>query len=409
MSYRTITLPFKISNEELSKKVLYTASLWKAGIIKLLNEIKQLEYPEIEFRKSIIRFKNDWYRIPYSIIPDQRYSHSCCEVVYEIGKSLLEVSRIYMEESCTREDWFYTKLNEVELKDWIMFESRGDSWNVHGNKNIRLIKVEKNLAILQVKLFDYKKVENFEIIQCKIKGRRWKYMLENILELANTVVEKKKSNKRYGIEYNARVYIHHVDPFTFKLIGVIQIAIPEWLYYLHYEKLFEEKYVAEYSLGVDVNFDRINFVLIDSNFNIIDMKHLDITKFVTQGRDWKGVRTYLAQFLHYYFYKLSKEYKFIVSVEDPEKLGLYKLEWMIKGLRLFELWNYKVSRFTCSLTEVVIDLAKRLGIHVETVNPKGTSSGDEHEQIMKKLGLDRHMASAYLIAKRGLEKLKQII
>jgi len=98
----------------------------------------------------------------------------------------------------------------------------------------------------------------------------------------------------------------------------------------------------------------------------------------------------------------------MVAVEDPNKLGLYKLEWMIKGLRLSSNWNYKVSRFTCSLTEVIIETCDKLGILRELVNPKGTTHSEEHDEVMQKFGLDRHMTSAYLIAKRGLEKLKQI-
>ncbi|GEM_PF-1289801 len=409
MTYRTLTLPFKISREDLSKKILYTASLWKAGVYKLLNEIKQHKHPEAEFKKSLRKFRGDWYKVPYSTIPDKYYSESCCEIVYEIGKSLLEISRIYIEESCTKEDWFYTKLSEIELKDWIMFECRGDSWNVHGNKNIKLIKVEKNIATFQIKLFSSDGSESFELTQCKVKGKRWKHILESVLELVNTVIEAKGRNKKYGVEYNARIYVHHIDPFTFKLIGVVQIAVPEWLYYSHYEKLFQEDYIAKYSLGIDVNYDRINFVLVNNYCNIIDMKTLDITKFVTQGRDSKGVKTYLTKYLHYYFYELSRKYKFIVSVEDPDKLGFYKLEWMIRGLRLHELWNYKVSRFTCSLTEVIIDICSRLGIRVEKVDPRGTTHSKEHYEVMRRYGLDKHMASAYLIAKKGLEKLKQII
>lgn len=41
-------------------------------------------------------------------------------------------------------------------------------------------------------------------------------------------------------------------------------------------------------------------------------------------------------------------------------------------------------------------------MEVKYVSPRGgTTNSREHEEIMKKLGLDRHMASAYLIAMKG--------
>ncbi len=40
------------------------------------------------------------------------------------------------------------------------------------------------------------------------------------------------------------------------------------------------------------------------------------------------------------------------------------------------------------------------------VNPRGTSNSITHKQIMREKGLDRHMASAYMIAYRGLKVIK---
>ena len=42
--------------------------------------------------------------------------------------------------------------------------------------------------------------------------------------------------------------------------------------------------------------------------------------------------------------------------------------------------------------------ALKLGFTVVLVNPRGTSSSVTHKQIMKEKGLDRHIASAYIIA-----------
>jgi hypothetical protein len=47
-------------------------------------------------------------------------------------------------------------------------------------------------------------------------------------------------------------------------------------------------------------------------------------------------------------------------------------------------------------------MALKYGFRVLLVDPKGTTSSREHEEVMKRFGLDRHTASAYLIAMRGL-------
>lgn len=40
------------------------------------------------------------------------------------------------------------------------------------------------------------------------------------------------------------------------------------------------------------------------------------------------------------------------------------------------------------------------------VNPKGTTNSEEHDKVISEKGFDRHMASAYLIALKGLEVIK---
>ena len=47
-------------------------------------------------------------------------------------------------------------------------------------------------------------------------------------------------------------------------------------------------------------------------------------------------------------------------------------------------------------------------IEIEYVNPKGTTHSKEHDEVMKKYGLDRHTASAYLIALKGIEGYRMI-
>jgi len=69
--------------------------------------------------------------------------------------------------------------------------------------------------------------------------------------------------------------------------------------------------------------------------------------------------------------------------------------------------NRKITRFAKRqlLIHGVIK-ALRLGFNVMLVNPKGTTNSEEHEKVMRERGFDRHTASAYLIALRGLEAIK---
>jgi hypothetical protein len=71
--------------------------------------------------------------------------------------------------------------------------------------------------------------------------------------------------------------------------------------------------------------------------------------------------------------------------------------------------NRKITRFAKKqlLIHGVIK-ALRLGFNVVLVNPKGTTNSEEHEKVMREKGFDRHIASAYLIALKGLGMLNDI-
>ena len=70
--------------------------------------------------------------------------------------------------------------------------------------------------------------------------------------------------------------------------------------------------------------------------------------------------------------------------------------------------NRKITRFAKKqlLIHGVIK-ALRLGFNVILVNPKGTTNSEDHERVMREKGFDRHTASAYLIALKGLEVIKK--
>jgi len=100
-----------------------------------------------------------------------------------------------------------------------------------------------------------------------------------------------------------------------------------------------------------------------------------------------------------YAYRHGVETLFL---ENLEVLGRLKLMWVRGGDRKHENYDYKVSVFRSSIIERIVMKAPLYSIRLGYVNPKGTTNSTEHDELMRKHGLDRHTASAYLIALRVL-------
>ena len=69
------------------------------------------------------------------------------------------------------------------------------------------------------------------------------------------------------------------------------------------------------------------------------------------------------------------------------------------------LSNRKIARFAKKqLLQHGIVMAVKYGFEVKLVDPSYTTHSKEHDKVMKRHGLDRHTASAYLIAMKGLKQ-----
>jgi len=77
--------------------------------------------------------------------------------------------------------------------------------------------------------------------------------------------------------------------------------------------------------------------------------------------------------------------------------------WVRGGDRGHENYNHKVMTFRSSIIERIALKAPLYSIRAGYVNPMGTTNSTEHDELMKKYGLDRHTASAHLTALRGLK------
>jgi len=180
---------------------------------------------------------------------------------------------------------------------------------------------------------------------------------------------------------------------------MIHLQIPLWLYLKH----FSAKKPIGYGLiaGFDLNSDRLNVVVIDKEGRIITFKTWWYTEVVSPGFPREKARALRLNALSQALNFLSRIGVDYVAFEDL---------FLVKGRRRFtksRSGNRKISRFAKRqlLAHGVIK-ALRLGFNVILVNPKGTTDSEEHEKAMREKGFDRHMASAYLIALRGLEEIK---
>jgi predicted transposase len=187
---------------------------------------------------------------------------------------------------------------------------------------------------------------------------------------------------------------------SFKDHPMIHLQIPLWLYLKH----FSSQKPVGYGLiaGFDLNSDRLNVVVISKDGETIANKtwwYSDVVRpGFPKGKAMALRLNALSQALNF----LSRVGVDYVVFEDLFLVKKRKFTRSKSG-------NRKVSRFAKRqmLTHGVIK-ALRLGFNVILVNPKGTTSSEYHDKVMREKGFDRHAASAYLIALKGLGMLNDI-
>jgi predicted transposase len=187
---------------------------------------------------------------------------------------------------------------------------------------------------------------------------------------------------------------------SFKDYPMIHLQIPLWLYLKH----FSSPKPVGYGLvaGFDLNSDRLNVVVISKDGEIIANKtfwYSDVTRpGFPKGKAMALRLNTLSQALIF----LSRVGVDYIVFEDLFLVKNRKFTRSKSG-------NRKVSRFAKRqlLIHGVIK-SLRLGFNVVLVNPKGTTNSEGHDRMMREKGFDRHTASAYLIALKGLGMLNNI-
>ena len=170
---------------------------------------------------------------------------------------------------------------------------------------------------------------------------------------------------------NGKIYLHLSIPFELVQYGIT------------YGKL-----IASF----DLNSDRINMVIVDQNGKIRDVKTKYFPEVTSHGfpkNKAKNTRLKaLAELLDYAYYHNVG----IVLFEDLDRINKKRFISNPKA-------NRKISKFAKrELLHHGITMALKRGFKVFLVNPAYTSK--IAKQIHKKLGLDVHCSSAYVLAQK---------
>jgi hypothetical protein len=364
MSYITISAGFNASGKE-AKLLLSTAWLYKLATHRVLNYAKSM--PVLPASK--IAWKNTFRRIAYNAIPNRRYADSVVVLVMGIYESCRQLG---------------ISFKEVELGDWLMFQQ---SEKEYPPRNITL----KSIDEVWVTTFSYNKESKRIKLRISTSGA-YKKLLEAILKERQA--------------YNPRIYIKswNVRNGNLYVKGGLHVAVPLDFYYKHMIR-FKKNHGRLYG-GADVNVDRINLTIIDRYGRLRDVKTFWFEDASRKGCPRHRARSIIGMRIHEmlkYAYHHGVKTLFL---ENPEVLGKLKLLWVKNGRRLHKNYNWKVMTFRSSVIEMISMKAPIYAIDVEYINPKGTTHSKEHDEIMRKHRLDRHTASAYLIALKGLMNMK---
>ena len=220
---------------------------------------------------------------------------------------------------------------------------------------------------------------------------------ENYKQVLDKIIEKKQP-------YVARVALRGFGERknTLWVHGEIQLSIPYEFYLEHFRK--HKRNYGKLLGGVDVNVDRINLAIVDRYSRLRDVKTFWFEEASWKGcprqRAWSIIGMAIHNMLKYAYHHGVK----ILFLENPETLGYIKTLWIKKGERKNSNYNYRVQVFRSSIIKRITMKAPIYAIDVAYVDPKGTTRSKEHDEVMKRYGIDRHTASAYLIALHGIKR-----
>jgi len=365
--YLTVSIPFTVKDED-AKLIWWTAWLSKLCAHRLLNDVKSSNLLVDLSQAGFLRYAR---KRCYDILPNRRYIDGVATLIHSTLKSARKLG---------------VNIKDIELKQWLLFQSEAEK-EKKGNLNIRLLSPNK----AEILTLDHENTPKRITIELRTP--------KGYLKLLKILIEKALNNE---IGYPARVVIEESNFYEedLHLYCSLQVMVPYSLYLETARKYL--KPLGDHVAGVDVNVDRMNLAIVDRYGRLRDVKTLWFREVTSRGFRRRVAWTKIHQAVHDL---LSYAYNHGVSVivlENPEVIGYLKYYWVRNSERKTRNYNYRISIFRNRVIEIIAYKAPLYDISVKYVNPKGTTHSKEHDGLMKRYGLDRHSASAYLIAMKGL-------
>jgi hypothetical protein len=359
MGYITIQLPFNVSGK-VAGELLSTAWLFRIAVHRVLENAKQHD----TLPRSRIGWEREFHKIAYGVTRQSDYADGAVVLVMGVYKS------------CRR---LGIDFKGVDLSDWLLFQPSKLS------RKVGSIALRPNYEF-HVTTIGYDGSHDRVVVRPAVSGA-FRLILDGVLG--------------YGVEYMGRIVVRDYGVRDGKLWvhGGVHLTIPLFDYY---------KFMARYLKnngglqgGVDVNVDRINLAIIDEDGELRDTRTFWYREVTSRGfprdRAWSIIGMRIHEMLNY----TRNNGVGVLYLENPGVIGRLRLRWVRNGARGHENYNYKVSAFRSTIIEKIAMKAPLYSISIGYVNPRGTSSSKTHDELMRRHGLDRHTASAYLIALMG--------
>ena len=239
-----------------------------------------------------------------------------------------------------------------------------------GNRNIKLV----SSSIVKIKIPSANGRHRW--ISCKVGFGR-----KHIPVIRRVIGE--------GISYGAGISLKDGKFFLY-------VNVPVEIYAEEMRNEIRSNAKPKYFAGFDLNSDRINMVIVDGRGEIRDVKSEHFPEVTSHGFPKEKAKT-IRQ------HALAKLVKY--AREHGAKYFVIEILKRTKTKTMSKTANRKISKFALReyLNQMRI-LAKKIDGTLIEVDPAYTSI--DAIPLAKKLGIDRHTASAYLIALRGLMLLK---
>ncbi len=360
MGYITLALPFNASGGE-ARLLLATARLFRLAGLRVHDALVSSGVRSV----SPMMLKRRYRRVAYEVIPNRRYADGALVLLWGVYESAAELG---------------VDPAGIEWRDWLMFQQAEKEYPC------KTVTLRRDLGV-GVSVVGFNGEKGKVEIQPSI-SRRYARVLGKLLETR--------------APYTGRVVLRGYGSRggVLWVNGEVHLTIPLDVYYEALAR--HRRNPGRLYAGVDVNTDRVNLAIVDENGGLRDVKTFWFREVTARGyprrRAWSVIGMRVHEILRYAYHHGVKT----LFLENPDVLGKLRLLWISNVGRLHGNYNWEVATFRSRVIEMIARKAPLYAIKVGYAHPRGTTHSEEHEEAMRRHGLDRHTASAYLIAMKGL-------